>query len=150
MHSTVLRKLRWVENNRWARKAAQIQSYANINDTKSCYEAQTGVYGPSRFSLYPVRCTYDILITNKELILARWAEYLQSLLNKDHTTDPDFLDDLPTLPIIQRLHDPPSFDEVEKAFSVSRITKQTVMTSSLLRSLSMVDVLCTECCIILS
>ena len=33
--ATVQRKLRWMENNLWARKAAQIQSYANINDTKS-------------------------------------------------------------------------------------------------------------------
>ena len=49
------------------------------------------------------------------MILERWAEYLQSLLNKVHTTDPVFLDDLPTLPIIPKLDDPPSFDEVEKA-----------------------------------
>ena len=53
-------------------------------------------------------------IRNKELILKRWAEYLQNLLNKVHTTDPGFLDDLPTLPIIPKFDDPPSFDEVEK------------------------------------
>ena len=33
--ATVQRKLRWMENNWWAGKAAQTQSYANINDTKS-------------------------------------------------------------------------------------------------------------------
>ena len=38
-----------------------------------------------------------------------------NLHNKVHTTDPGFLDDLPTLPIIQKLDDPLSFDEVEKA-----------------------------------
>ena len=37
--ATVLRKLRWMENNWWAEKAAQIQSYVNIDDTKSFYEA---------------------------------------------------------------------------------------------------------------
>ena len=104
-----------MENNWWARKAAQIQSYANINDTKSVYEALKGVYGPRRFSLHPVRSTVGILSKNKELILKRWAEYLQNQLNKVHTTDPDFLDDLPTLSIIPKLDDPPSFDEVEKA-----------------------------------
>ena len=36
------------------------------------------------------------------------------LLNKVHTTDSGFLDDLPTLPIIPKLDDPPSFDKVEK------------------------------------
>ena len=113
--ATVQRKLRWMENNWWARKAVQIQSYANINDTKSFYEALKGVYGPRRFSFHPVRSFDVVLIKNKELILERWAEYLQNLLNKVHTTDPDFLDDLPTLPIIPKLDDPPSFDEVEKA-----------------------------------
>ena len=52
--ATVQRKLRWMENNRWAGKAAQIQSYANINDAKNFYEALKGDYGPSRFSLHPV------------------------------------------------------------------------------------------------
>ena len=109
------RKLRWLENNWLAGKAAQIQSYANINDTKSSYEALKGVYGPRRFSLHPVRSTDGVLIKNKELILKIWAEYLQNLLNKVHTTDLDFLNDLPTLPIIPKLDDPPSFVKVEKA-----------------------------------
>ena len=104
-----------MENNWWAEKAAQIQSYANINDTKSFYEALKGVYGPRHFSLHPVRSIDGDLIKNKELILERWAEYLQNLLNKVHTTDPGFLDALPTLPIIPKLDDPPSFDKVEKA-----------------------------------
>ena len=94
---------------------AQVQSYANINDTKSFYEAQKGVYGPSPFSLHPVRSTDGVLIKNKELILERWTEYLQNLLNKVHTTDPGFLDDLPALPIIPKLDDPPSFDKMERA-----------------------------------
>ena len=98
-----------------AEKAAQIQSYANINDTKSFYEALNGVYGPRRFSLHPVISTDGNLIKNKELFLERWAEYLQNLLSKVHTTDPGFLDDLQTVPIIKKLDDPPSFDEVEKA-----------------------------------
>ena len=83
-------------------------------NTKSFYEALKGVYGPSRFSLHLVRSTDGVLIKNKELILKRWAEYLQNLLNKVHTTDPGFLDDLPTLPTIPKLDDTPSFDEVEK------------------------------------
>ena len=115
IRATVQRKLWWMENNWWAGKAAQIQSYANINDTKSLYEALKGVYVPSRLSLHPVRSTDGILIKNKELILARLAEYLQLLLSKVHATDPGFLDDLPTLPIIPKLDDPPSFDEVVKA-----------------------------------
>ena len=115
IRARVQRKIWWMENNCWTGKAAQIQSYTNINDTKSFYEALKDVYRPSRFSLHPVRSTDGVLIRNKELILKRWAEYLHSLLNKVHTTDPGFLDDLLTLPIISKLDDQPSFDEVVKA-----------------------------------
>ena len=44
MLATVQRKLRWMANNWLAEKAAQIKIYANINDTKSFYEAQKAVY----------------------------------------------------------------------------------------------------------
>ena len=71
MRATVQSNIRWMENNLWARKAAQIQSYANINDTKSFYEALKGDYGTSRFSLHPVRSTFGVLIKNKEFILER-------------------------------------------------------------------------------
>ena len=33
--ATVQRKLRWMENNWWAGMAAQIQTYANIDEAKS-------------------------------------------------------------------------------------------------------------------
>ena len=75
IHATMQRKLRWMENNWWARKAAQIQSYANINDIKSFYGAMKCVYGAGCFSLHPVRSTDGVLIKNRELILEGWAEY---------------------------------------------------------------------------
>ena len=100
IHATEQLKLRWIENNWWAWKVAQIQSYANINDAENFHEAVKGVYGSTRFSMHPVRSIDGVLIKNKKLSLARWAKYLQNLLNKVHTTDPGFLDDLPTLPII--------------------------------------------------
>ena len=62
-----------------------------------------------------IRSTDGVLIKNKEMILAWLAEYLQNILSKLNITDPGFLDDLPTLPIIPKLDDLPSFDEVEKA-----------------------------------
>ena len=50
-----------------------------------------------------------------ELIHAGKAEYLQNLLYMVRTTDPGFLDDLPTLPIISKLDYPPSFDKLVMA-----------------------------------
>ena len=47
IRATVQRKLWWMDNNWWARKAAHIQKYADINAAKSFYEALRCVYGPT-------------------------------------------------------------------------------------------------------
>ena len=96
-------------------KAAQIRNYADVNDAKSFYKALRGIYWPSRLSLHPVRSIDGALIRNKVVILTICARCLQSLLDKVHATEASFLNDLPTLPTIQNLDDPPSFDEMETA-----------------------------------
>ena len=150
IRATVQRKLRWMENNRWARKAPHIQNYANINDVKNFHEALHSVYGPTRFSLHPVRSTDGVLIKNNEMIVTRWDDVLQNLLNKVHNIDPGFLDDLPTLQIIAKLDDPPFFDEVEKAI-LSLKDNKTAGTDSIPAEVNnMMDVLYTEGCIVLS
>ena len=121
-----------------------IQGYAEINDEKIFCEALKDVYGKSRFSLHPVRSTDGVLIKNTELILAKWADYLQNLLSKVHTTDPGFLDDLPTMPTIQKLDNPPSFGEVEKAIRTIKDNKTAGPDNISVRSFSMVRVLYTE------
>ena len=73
-----------------------------------------------------IRSTDGVLIKNKELILARLAEYLQNLLNKVHISDHCFLDDLTTLPFIPKLDNPSSFDEVEMAILRLKYNKTTV------------------------
>ena len=52
------------------------------------------------------------------MIIARWAECLQNLLNWAHDNAPAFLDDLPTLLIIPNPDEPPSFDKVVKAIHI--------------------------------
>ena len=52
---TVESKLCWMENKWWLWKAGQLQSYADVNDTKSFYEALSGVYRLTHFSFHPVR-----------------------------------------------------------------------------------------------
>ena len=77
-----------MENNWWMKNAAQIQSYASVNDANNLYEALNGVFGPNRFSLHPVRSIDGAQMKNEDMILTRWAEYLQHLLSKVHATDP--------------------------------------------------------------
>ena len=54
------------------------------------------------------------------MVLTRWAEYLQNLPNKVHSTDPGILDDLPTLPIMMtKLF----FYKVEKSILSLKVNK---------------------------
>ena len=62
-----------------------------------------------------IRSTDGVVIKNKELNVARWAEYQGNLLNKVHISYTGLLGDLPTFPIIPKLCDPPTLDEEEKA-----------------------------------
>ena len=75
--------------------------------------------------MHPVISTDGVLIKNKELILAKWDDYQLNLLYRVHPTDPGFLVDLPTLPIIPKLDDPPPFDEVEKTILCLKDNKTT-------------------------
>ena len=77
-----------MENNWLVQKAAQMQSHAYVNVAKSFCKALKGVYGPTWFFLHSVRSIDCALINNKDLILAGWAEHLQSQLNKAHATNP--------------------------------------------------------------
>ena len=55
------------------------------------------------------------LIKNKDMILARWTEYLQNLLNMGHATDPAFPNELLILLIIANHDEPKCVEKVEKA-----------------------------------
>ena len=66
--------------------------------------------------------------------MAKWTVYRQDLLNKVHTTYPFYLDDLPTLPIIPRLDDPPEKPilslKYNKAVGYDNIPAEFVVVSS--------------------
>ena len=95
-----------------------LQIIAKLDDASSFDEVEKAILrlkcskaaGPDS-----IQCTDGVLIENKELILAWLAESLENLLINVHTTNPVFLDYLPTLPIIPKLDDPPPLDEVERA-----------------------------------
>ena len=96
-------------------------SVKNLGFTLDCYlTVNTCLYHCS--AIYYELCRWQTLYSSlldasQSTIdnLERWAEYTQNLLNKNHATEPAFLDDLPTLSNIPKLDDPPSFDEVENA-----------------------------------
>ncbi|KAJ4930020.1 hypothetical protein JOQ06_019036 [Pogonophryne albipinna] len=52
------------------------------------------------------------VLKDQHSILLRWAEHFGTLLNQDSDADPTVLDDLPTLPPMHNLDQPPTFLEL--------------------------------------
>ena len=93
-----------MQNQWWQNKAAEIQSYADNNDTRSFYDAIKQVYGPARNPRVPVRSADGaLLIKDRQRILTRWADHFSDLLNHVNPSDPSIFDKLPTLPYIHEL-----------------------------------------------
>ena len=97
-------------------KADEIQSYADRHDTKKFYDALKAVYGPSPSRSSPLlSADGTTLLTEKKLILERWAEHFNNVLNRPAQINNEAIAHLPQVPINHNLDISPSEDEVCKA-----------------------------------
>ena len=103
--------------DKWlSEKADEIQFYADRNDLKNFYSALKTVYGPTSSVSSPLfRADGNILITDKEKVLERWAEHFSCVLNRPSTINEEAIARLPQVPIKHSLADVPTVAEVEKA-----------------------------------
>ena len=116
IRSETQRLLRIMENEWWLRKAQEIQGYADTNNTHGFYDAIKTVYGPQKRNITSVKSADgSILYKEKDQIIARWAEHFEHLLNHENPNDPTVLHNLPDLPPIEVLDQPPQFSEVLNA-----------------------------------
>ena len=113
---TVQQELRQMQDSWLSRKAEEIQSYADNNDTKKFYDALKAIHGPTKSGSSPLlSADGNTLITDKEKILGRWAENFDSVLNRPSSINADAIARLPQVPTNDSLADPPTITEVEKA-----------------------------------
>ena len=59
----------------------------------------------------------EILITDKEGTLKRWAEYFAGLLKGGNDFDPTLLEEIPDAPTFWEMDDPPTRQEVQCAIT---------------------------------
>ena len=98
----------------WAAKL--IQGFADRNDMKNFYDSLAEAYGPSTSGSTPLlSADRSKLITDKEKILERWAEHLDSVLNRPSTINDKAIDWLPQVPFDEMLDAVPTFDEIRNA-----------------------------------
>lgn len=116
--------LRQIQNQWWVSKAQEIQTNTNRYDMHNFYNAITSTHGPRTYTVCPLR-TADESSLNKDqaLIIERWGEHFEALLNQPASVDLSVLEELPRLSIIQSLDLPPSFTEVHAAIRALKKNK---------------------------
>lgn len=93
--------------------AQEIQSSADRNDIYNFYNAVRSINGPFSHCITPLKTADGTrVLKDRSSILERWAEHFNTLLNQDSDADYTILDQLPELPLIDNLSQPPTFCEV--------------------------------------
>ena len=113
---TVQSELRRMQDEWLSEQADAIQAYAERKDMKNFYSALKAVYGPTSSGSSPLlSADGNVLISDKEKILERWAEHFNSVLNRPSSINEEVIARLPQVPVDDTLADPPTEEEVTKA-----------------------------------
>ena len=89
------------KQDKWlSEKTNKVQCFADHNDLKNFYSALKTVYGPtSSGSSSLFSADENVLITDKEKILERWAKHFKCVLNRSSTINEKAIERLPQVPI---------------------------------------------------
>nr|VZI51122.1 unnamed protein product [Spirometra erinaceieuropaei] len=98
-----------------ARKAEEIQGYADRNEWKNFFCTIKAVYGPPRKGIAPLlSADGNTLLTEKTQILQRWAEHFRGVLNRPSVISDVAIERLPQVETDVDLDLPPSPQETIK------------------------------------
>ncbi|BHF85095.1 hypothetical protein SprV_1002825300 [Sparganum proliferum] len=109
-------RLREMQDAWTARKAEEIQGYADRNEWKNFFSAIKAAYGPPTKGTAPLLSADGrTLLTEKTQILQRWAEHFRSVLNRPSAISDAAIDRLPQVETNADLDLPPSLQETIRA-----------------------------------
>ncbi|BHF73194.1 hypothetical protein SprV_0401627200 [Sparganum proliferum] len=109
-------RLREMQDAWTARKAEEIQGYADCNEWKYFFSAIKAVYGPPTKGTAPfLSADASTLLTKKTQILQRWAEHFRGVLNRPSAISDAAIDRLPQVESNVDLDLPPSLQETIRA-----------------------------------
>ncbi|BHF76369.1 hypothetical protein SprV_0501946700 [Sparganum proliferum] len=109
-------RLREMQDARTARKAEEIQGYADRNEWKNFFSAIKAVYGPPTKGSAPLlSADGSTLLTEKTQILQRWAEHFRGVLNRPSAISDAAIERLPQVETNADLDLPPSLQETIRA-----------------------------------
>nr|VZH90231.1 unnamed protein product [Spirometra erinaceieuropaei] len=106
------RRLREMQDAWTARKAEEIQGYADHNEWKNFFSVIKAVYGPPTKGTAPLlSADGSTLLTEKTQILQRWAEHFRGVLNRPSVISDAAIERLPQVETNVDLDLPPSPQE---------------------------------------
>ncbi|BHF68239.1 hypothetical protein SprV_0301127200 [Sparganum proliferum] len=109
-------RLREMQDAWTARKAEEIQRYADRNEWKNFFSAIKAVYGlPTKGTAPLISADGSTLLTEKTQILQRWAEHFRGVLNRPSAISDAAIDRLPQVETNVDLHLPPSLQATIRA-----------------------------------
>ncbi|BHF84986.1 hypothetical protein SprV_1002814100 [Sparganum proliferum] len=109
-------RLREMQDAWTARKAEEIEGYADRNEWKNFFSAIKSVYGPPTKGTAPLlSADGSTLLTEKTQILQRWAEHFRGVLNRPSAISDAAIDRLPQVETNADLDLPPSLQETIRA-----------------------------------
>ncbi|BHF78411.1 hypothetical protein SprV_0602152400 [Sparganum proliferum] len=109
-------RLREMQGAWTARKADEIQGYADRNEWKNFFSAIKAVYGPPTKDSAPLlSADCSTLMTEKTRILQRWTEHFRGVLNRPSAISDAAIDCLPQVEFQLDLDLPPSLQETMRA-----------------------------------
>ncbi|BHF80083.1 hypothetical protein SprV_0702320700 [Sparganum proliferum] len=109
-------RLREMQDAWTARKAEEIQGYADRNEWKNFFAAIKAVYGPpTKGTAHLLSADGSTLLTEKTQILQRWAEHFRGVINRPSTISDAAIDSLPQVETNADLDLPPSLQETIRA-----------------------------------
>nr|VZI08822.1 unnamed protein product [Spirometra erinaceieuropaei] len=109
-------RLREIQDAWTARKAEEIQGYADRNEWKNFFSAIKAVYGPPTKGTAPLlSADGNTLLTEKTQILQRWAEHFRGVLNRPSVISDAAIERLPQVETNVDLDLPPSLQETIRA-----------------------------------
>nr|VZI05580.1 unnamed protein product [Spirometra erinaceieuropaei] len=105
-------RLREMQDAWTARKAEEIQGYANRNEWKNFFSAIKAVYSPPTKGTAPLlSANGSTLLTEKTQILQRWAEHFRGVLNRPSVISDAAIARFPQVETNADLYLPPSLQE---------------------------------------
>ena len=106
-----------MKDERWKKKAGEIQGYSDSKNAKLFYPSLAEVYGPPQRSAAQIRNLQVELLSDNESINKRWAEHFEQLLNRPSSIDPKVSEEIPARLLPMELDNPPTEDEVTEAIA---------------------------------